>query len=122
MKIEEITKKIIEELKLANESVEFDGIETGFSDKYAVDSGEDFTTNEVKNEAAFKTIEEIKQDEIEFLTLIKERVLVLFEGLNNFERGDIEARVELNLKFMEFLLANIEKRVEDLSKWWVFKT
>ncbi|NLK67358.1 MAG: hypothetical protein GX282_07785 [Campylobacteraceae bacterium] len=116
MKIEEITKKIIEELKLANESVEFDGIETGFSDKYAVDSGEDFTTNEVKNEAAFKTIEEIKQDEIEFLTLIKERVLVLFEGLNNFERGDIEARVELNLKFMEFLLANIEKRVEDLSK------
>lgn len=54
--------------------------------------------------------------EAEFLNSLKERILVLFEGLNSFDKGDIEARVELNLKFMEFLLASIENRLEHLSK------
>ena len=54
--------------------------------------------------------------EAEFLSAIKERILVLFEGLNAFEQGDLNARVELNLKFMEFLLASIENRLENLSK------
>lgn len=54
--------------------------------------------------------------EAEFLNAIKERILVLFEGLNAFEKGDLNARVELNLKFMEFLLASIENRLENLSK------
>ena len=54
--------------------------------------------------------------ETEFLSAIKERILVLFEGLNAFEKGDLNARVELNLKFMEFLLASIENRLENLSK------
>ena len=54
--------------------------------------------------------------EAEFLSAIKERILVLFEGLNAFEKGDLNARVELNLKFMEFLLASIKNRLENLSK------
>ena len=54
--------------------------------------------------------------EAEFLNAIKERILVLFEGLNAFGKGDLNARVELNLKFMEFLLASIENRLENLSK------
>lgn len=54
--------------------------------------------------------------EAEFLSAIKERILVLFEGLNAFEQGDLNARVELNLKFMEFLLASIENRLENLPK------
>jgi len=54
--------------------------------------------------------------EAEFLSAIKERILVLFEGLNAFDKGDLNARVELNLKFMEFLLASIENRLENLSK------
>ena len=54
--------------------------------------------------------------EAEFLSAIKERILVLFEGLNAFEKGDLNARVELNLKFMEFLLASIENRLENLPK------
>ena len=56
-----------------------------------------------------------KEDETEFLKALKERVVVLFEGLNAFE-GDLEARVELSIKFMEFLLASIDNRVENLSK------
>ena len=62
-----------------------------------------------------KTENEISS-EAEFLNALKERILVLFEGLNAFDQGDIEARVELNLKFMEFLLASIDDRLEHLSK------
>ncbi len=62
-----------------------------------------------------KTENEISS-EAEFLNALKERILVLFEGLNAFDQGDIEARVELNLKFMEFLLASIDDRLEHLPK------
>ena len=62
-----------------------------------------------------KTENEISS-EAEFLNALKGRILVLFEGLNAFDQGDIEARVELNLKFMEFLLASIDDRLEHLSK------
>lgn len=55
------------------------------------------------------------KDEIEFLTAIKERILVLFDGLEMFDKADIEARVKLNLKFMEFLIASIENRIKNLS-------
>ena len=66
-------------------------------------------------EAAMDSANEISS-EAEFLNALKERILVLFEGLNAFDQGDIEARVELNLKFMEFLLASIDDRLEHLSK------
>lgn len=66
-------------------------------------------------EVAMEGANEISS-EAEFLSALKERILVLFEGLNAFDQGDIEARVELNLKFMEFLLASIDDRLEHLSK------
>ena len=63
-----------------------------------------------------KALKNIKNDETEFLTAIKERILVLFAGLNAFDKGAVEARVELSLKFMEFLLASFDNRLEDISK------
>ncbi|MCI6988451.1 MAG: hypothetical protein MR902_02625 [Campylobacter sp.] len=68
------------------------------------------------------TVTQIQKDEaslkqeIEFLSAIKERILVLFEGLNSFEITDIEAKLELNVKFLEFLLAAIDERLENLPK------
>ena len=41
---------------------------------------------------------------------------MLFAGLNAFDKGAVEARVELSLKFMEFLLASFDNRLEDISK------
>lgn len=69
-----------------------------------------------KNAASDSKTENEISSEAEFLNALKERILVLFEGLNAFDQGDIEARVELNLKFMEFLLASIDDRLEHLSK------
>jgi len=64
----------------------------------------------------FKALFEKDRDEqIRFLNAVKERISVLFAGLSQFDSGDIEARVELSLKFIEFLLANIEKRLDALK-------
>ena len=77
-------------------------------------SARNFSTS--KNATDDSTTENKISSEAEFLNALKERILVLFEGLNAFDQGDIEARVELNLKFMEFLLASIDDRLEHLSK------
>ena len=77
-------------------------------------SAQNFSTSKNATDDS-KTENEISS-EAEFLNALKERILVLFEGLNAFDQGDIEARVELNLKFMEFLLASIDDRLEHLSK------
>lgn len=129
MKIEEITKKIIEELKNSNQ-LNFD--ENSDELEYKKDeNSKDFIDDTEKkeyenlqkleeNSENLKEHEEINSvntlSQEEFLLKIKERILVLFEGLNSFDKGDIEARVELNLKFMEFLLANIDKRISDIQK------
>ncbi|AKT90884.1 hypothetical protein CUREO_1035 [Campylobacter ureolyticus RIGS 9880] len=129
MKIEEITKKIIEELKNSNQ-LNFN--ENSDELEYKKDeNSKDFIDDAEKkeydnlqkleeNNENLKEYEEINSVNIlsqeEFLLKIKERILVLFEGLNSFDRDDIEARVELSLKFMEFLLANIDKRISDIQK------
>ena len=46
-----------------------------------------------------------------FLKNLKERILVLFEGLNDTKREDLDSRLELTINFLEFLLANIEDRL-----------
>ncbi|MDU7070758.1 hypothetical protein [Campylobacter ureolyticus] len=129
MKIEEITKKIIEELKNSNQ-LNFD--ENSDELKYKKDeNSKDFIDDTEKKE--YENLQKLEENsenlkeheekdlvnilsQEEFLLKIKERILVLFEGLNSFDKGDIEARVELSLKFMEFLLANIDKRISDIQK------
>lgn len=129
MKIEEITKKIIEELKNSNQ-LNFDenSDELGYKkDENSKDFIDDAEKKEYENlEKLEENSEHLKEheekdlvnilSEEDFLLKIKERILVLFEGLNSFDKGDIEARVELSLKFMEFLLANIDKRISDIQK------
>ena len=46
-----------------------------------------------------------------FLKNLKERILVLFEGLNDTKREDLDSRLELTINFLEVLLANIEDRL-----------
>ena len=51
-----------------------------------------------------------------FLKNLKERVLVLFEGLNATSEENLKGRLSLTLKFLEFVLANVENRLENLQK------
>lgn len=54
-------------------------------------------------------------DEVEFLKNVKERIEVLFHGLNQAD-DTLELRLELNIKFLEFLLAKIEHRLQTIQK------
>ncbi|WP_181001841.1 CiaD-like domain-containing protein [Campylobacter concisus] len=58
---------------------------------------------------------EISDEEI-FLANLAERIEVLFEGLKQTSEQDLSQRLELTTKFLEFALANIENRLQNLSK------
>ena len=58
---------------------------------------------------------EISEEEI-FLANLAERIEVLFEGLKQTSKQDLSQRLELTTKFLEFTLANIENRLQNLSK------
>ncbi|NPA74172.1 MAG: hypothetical protein GXO12_05615 [Epsilonproteobacteria bacterium] len=48
-----------------------------------------------------------------FLKNLKERILVLFEGFKSPNNKNIEAKVELTLNFLEYLLATIDERLKE---------
>ncbi|WP_345991110.1 hypothetical protein [Sulfurimonas sp. HSL-1716] len=50
-------------------------------------------------------------DEKLYLQSIQERLLVLFEGFQSPNNSNIEAKVDLTLNFLEYLLASIENRI-----------
>ena len=56
---------------------------------------------------------EISEEEI-FLANLAERIEVLFEGLKQTSEQDLASRLELTTKFLEFTLANIENRLQNL--------
>ena len=55
-------------------------------------------------------------DEEIFLANLAERIEVLFEGLKQTSEQELSQRLELTTKFLEFTLANIENRLQNLSK------
>ena len=64
---------------------------------------------------------EIKQEqnssnELFFLESIRERMLVLFEGFQAPNNTNIEAKVDMTLNFLEYVLVSIDSRVNDIEK------
>jgi hypothetical protein len=53
----------------------------------------------------------ISSDEKQFLESIQERLLVLFEGFQAPNNTKVEAKVDLTLNFLEYLLASVENRI-----------
>lgn len=53
--------------------------------------------------------------EKEYLLALKERIEVLFAGLKNSE-GNLSLRLDLTIRFLEFLLANTNERLTKLPK------
>lgn len=60
--------------------------------------------------------EELLEDECRYLESVKERLLVLFEGFQSPNNTHIEAKVDLTLNFLEYLLATIDGRIENIKK------
>lgn len=57
----------------------------------------------------------IKADEQEFLTALRERLLVLFEGFQTTNNKNVETKLDLTLGFLEYLLSLIEERLENIK-------
>lgn len=56
------------------------------------------------------------ESELLYLNSIRERLLVLFEGFQSPNNTNIEAKVDMTLNFLEYMLATIDDRVEKLEK------
>ena len=55
-------------------------------------------------------------NEAVFLENMRERIHVLFEGFQSPNNANIEAKVDLTLNFLEYLLSSIETRIKEIKK------
>lgn len=62
-----------------------------------------------------ETIHSIRDDETRMLEGIRERLLVLFEGFQSPNNVQIEAKIDLTLNFLEYLLATIDNRLDTIK-------
>lgn len=116
-KIEALQNKKQEELERENLKKELLAIET--ADEHVLE--EPKVEPSVQSEPEPKVAQilpksrEISEEEI-FLANLAERIEVLFEGLKQTSEQELSQRLELTTKFLEFTLANIENRLQNLSK------
>ncbi|QFR49256.1 hypothetical protein FJR48_05735 [Sulfurimonas lithotrophica] len=58
--------------------------------------------------------EDSSMDEKAYLMSMRERLLVLFEGFQAPNNTNIEAKIDLTLNYLEYVLASIDTRLEKL--------
>jgi hypothetical protein len=76
-----------------------------------------FPIAETKKAPLAEKTEALSHDsELIYLSSIKERLLVLFEGFQAPNNTNIEAKVDMTLNFLEYTLATIDARIELLEK------
>lgn len=116
-KIEALQSKKQEELERENLKKELLAMEA--REQEADDEPELEISAQIESEPKIAQISpksrEISEEEI-FLANLAERIEVLFEGLKQTSEQELSQRLELTTKFLEFTLANIENRLQNLSK------
>jgi len=73
-----------------------------------------YTNSKRKSKEEIQNEKEVqnKSDEKEFLESIKERTEVLFLGLQTPEIVNLDDKLDITLKYLEFLLATVEERLK----------
>ena len=66
-----------------------------------------------KKEENYK--EDSSLDEKAYLVSMRERLLVLFEGFQAPNNSNIEAKIDLTLNYLEYVLASIDARLDRLK-------
>ena len=119
-KIEALQNKKQEELERENLKKELLAIESA-NEQVLEEPKVEASVSSAQSEPEPKVVQispksrEISDEEI-FLANLAERIEVLFEGLKQTSEQDLSQRLELTTKFLEFTLANIENRLQNLSK------
>jgi hypothetical protein len=62
------------------------------------------------------TLQNQIENETKFLTSLRERILVIFEGLQSPNNRSLDAKVDLIINFLEYQLAMFDERLENLRK------
>jgi len=88
-------------------------VKTNKTEKHAV--VKEAVVTPVSNVSAKNAIE-TTDSELIYLNSIRERLLVLFEGFQAPNNTNIEAKVDMTLNFLEYVLATIDSRVQMLEK------
>ncbi len=65
--------------------------------------------------SSYPETEQISSSERQFYENTRERILVLFEGFQSPNNKNIEAKVDLTLNFLEYLLASLDERLENIK-------
>lgn len=55
-------------------------------------------------------------NELSYLKSLRERFLVLFEGFQAPNNVSIEAKIDMTLNFLEYVLATIDTRIQNIEK------
>lgn len=76
---------------------------------------EDFEVKETKVLKVEKT-EVLSNSEEIFLDSTRERLLVLFEGFQAPNNTTIEAKIDLTLNYLEYVLASIDSRLQEIKR------
>ena len=74
---------------------------------------------EVKEKKVIEIEEETlisTNEEEQFLSSTRERLLVLFEGFQAPNNTNIEAKIDLTLNYLEYMLASIDSRLEKIKE------
>ncbi|EAH9850731.1 2-oxoglutarate:acceptor oxidoreductase [Campylobacter upsaliensis] len=102
---------ILEQIQMAKFQEEQENLEINDEDETKGDplKEELVEESEILNPNIIAKVQSLNEDI--FLKNLKERILVLFEGLNDTKKEDLDTRLELTINFLEFLLANIEDRL-----------
>ena len=59
--------------------------------------------------------ESVHESQKQFYVNLRERILVLFEGFQSPNNKNIEAKIDLTLNFLEYLLATIDEQLEQMD-------
>jgi hypothetical protein len=57
-----------------------------------------------------------RDDEIKYLENMREKMLVLFEGFQSPNNKNIEAKLDLTINFLEYILSTLDERLDKLKK------
>jgi hypothetical protein len=71
------------------------------------------TLQELEEESILIEDEQKKSCNKDFLKQIKERLLVLFEGLQSPNTQNLDVKLDVTLNFLEYLLVKIEEKLNE---------
>ena len=112
----ELKELILETLEELDEKIAADGVRAQELLKEQEEKVEEEILSRIEAESSIEEAPEPKlddSDEVAFLEHSRERMLVLFEGLQAQETKNLEAKLDITLNFLEYYLASIEDRLDE---------